>query len=69
MEFQKRFLPIPAQSFFLFGPWDTGKSTWLRHLLPEALFVDLLQPDGYRERRGGVDLLAGRALYHTIRGT
>ena len=27
----------------------TGKSTWLRHLFPEALFVDLLQPDVYRE--------------------
>lgn len=49
MEFQKRFLPIPEQSFFLFGPRGTGKSTWLRHLFPEALFVDLLQPDVYRE--------------------
>ena len=124
MELQRRFLPIPKQSFFLFGPRGTGKSTWLRHLFPEALFVDLLQPDVYREmsarperlrelvlgspqqatvvvdevqrvpellnvvhalieqpvprqfvltgssarklRRGGVDLLAGRALYHTM---
>ena len=124
MEFQSRFLPLPTQSFFLFGPRGTGKSTWLRHQFPEALFVDLLQPDVYREmsarperlrelvlgsphratvvvdevqrvpellnvvhalieqpvsrqfvltgssarklRRGGVDLLAGRALYHTL---
>src|SRR5262245_9106171 len=50
MEFQSRFLPIPAQSFFLFGPRGTGKSTWLRHQFPEALVVDLLQPDVYRER-------------------
>ena len=49
MEFQRRFLPIPKQSFFLFGPRGTGKSTWLRHLFPEALFFDLLQPDVYRE--------------------
>jgi hypothetical protein len=49
MELQRRFLPIPKQSFFLFGPRGTGKSTWLRHLFPEALFVDLLQPDIYRE--------------------
>jgi predicted AAA+ superfamily ATPase len=124
MEFQHRFLPIPEQSFFLFGPRGTGKSTWLKHQFPEALFVDLLQPDVYREmsarperlgalvlgspqrktvvvdevqrvpellnvvhdlieqpvqrqfvltgssarklRRGGVDLLAGRALYYTL---
>ena len=122
MEFQRRFLPIPKHSFI--RTRGTGKSTWLRHLFPEALFVDLLQPDVYREmsarperlrelvlgspqqttvvvdevqrvpellnvvhalierpvphqfvltgssarklRRGGVDLLAGRALYHTM---
>jgi hypothetical protein len=39
MEFQRRFLPISKHSFFLFGPRETGKSTWLRHLFPEALFV------------------------------
>jgi predicted AAA+ superfamily ATPase len=124
MEFHHRLLPIPAHSFFLFGPRGTGKSTWLHHQFPDALVVDLLQPDIYREmsarperlralvlgapqrntvvidevqrvpellnvvhalieqpvpqrfvltgssarklRRGGVDLLAGRALYHTM---
>jgi len=40
---------MPEQSLFLFGPRATGKSTWLRHLLPEALVVDLLQPNVYRE--------------------
>ncbi len=49
MEFQRRLLPIPEQSLFLFGPRTTGKSTWLRHLLPEVLVVDLLQRDVYRE--------------------
>lgn len=49
MELSGRFLPIPRQSFFLFGPRGTGKSTWLRHILPDALFLDLLQPDLARE--------------------
>lgn len=49
MELQRRFFAAPGQSFFLFGPRGTGKSTWLRHAIPEALFVDLLQPDIARE--------------------
>lgn len=46
--------PIPRlfveheQSFFLFGPRGTGKSTLLRHRHPEALWIDLLEPDVYR---------------------
>ena len=35
------------KSFFLFGPRGTGKTTWLRHRLPEALFVNLLQSEFY----------------------
>jgi uncharacterized protein len=49
MEVRGRFFKVPSQSFFLFGPRGTGKSTWLRHELPEALFVDLLKPEVYRE--------------------
>lgn len=49
MELQRRFFELPRQSFFLFGPRGTGKSTWLRHALPDALFLDLLQPDVARE--------------------
>ena len=123
MELVSRFLELPAQSTFLFGPRGTGKSTWLRHVLPHALYVDLLDPALYRRlsarperlremlagspgrpvvidevqrlpelltvvhavleepapprfvltgssarklRRGGVDLLGGRALYRTL---
>ncbi len=124
MEYQPRFFRAPDQSFFLFGPRGTGKSSWIRHTLPEALVVDLLKPDVFREmsarperlaqlvlanrgrapividevqrvpellnvvhdlieshsglsfvltgssarklRRGGVDLLAGRAVYRTL---
>ena len=48
MEFRSRFFDIPAQSCFLFGPRGTGKSTWLRHRLPDALFLDLLEPALHR---------------------
>lgn len=124
MEFLPRFFDPPEQSFFLFGPRGTGKSSWVRNTCGDALVVDLLRPDAYREmsarperfaelvlanpdrqpvvvdevqrvpellnvvhdlierrpglqfiltgssarklRRGGVDLLAGRALNRTL---
>ena len=35
--------PVEAgQSFFLFGPRGTGKTTWLRQRFPNALYLDLL---------------------------
>lgn len=72
MEVQRRFFDAPRQSFFLFGPRGTGKTTWIRQALPEALVIDLLQPDmltgssARKLRRGGVDLLAGRAVVWTL---
>ncbi len=124
MELLSRFFEIPDQSCFLFGPRGTGKSTWLRDRLPDALFLDLLEPALHRSlnarperlreliagspwvdtvvideiqripelltvvhalleepsprrfiltgssarklRRGGVDLLGGRAVYRTL---
>jgi len=36
-------MELPDRSFFLFGPRGTGKTTWLRHLLPDALWFDLLR--------------------------
>ena len=124
MEFVSRFCRIPDQSCFLLGPRGTGKTTWLRNRLPDALFLDLLEPALHRSliayperlrellagapgkntivideiqripelltvihaiveegspprfvltgssarklRRGGVDLLAGRAVYRTM---
>lgn len=35
------------KSFFLFGPRGTGKTTWLKHNLPDALFINLLQSEFY----------------------
>ena len=37
-----RRLSLPSRSFFLFGPRGTGKTTWLRSLLPEARWFNLL---------------------------
>lgn len=60
--------PLPDRTFFLFGPRGTGKTTWLRGVLPKALWFDLLRtqtflelsqrPEGFRHQveaqpRGG----------------
>jgi len=55
-----RAYPLPKRSFFLFGPRATGKTTWLRAVLPSALWIDLLrmqevleltrQPASFRQR-------------------
>ena len=37
-----RLLTVPKQSFFLFGPRGSGKSTWVRSKFPDAHRVDLL---------------------------
>lgn len=43
-----RLLKPPAQSFFLFGPRGTGKTTWARHAFPEAERLDLLDEGLYQ---------------------
>ncbi len=43
-----RFFKPPGQSFFLFGPRGTGKTTFLRHHFPDALWIDLLRPEVHR---------------------
>ena len=42
-----RRMARPIRSFFLFGPRGTGKSTWLRHVLPGACWYDLLHSEVY----------------------
>lgn len=44
-----RALPLASRSFFLFGPRGTGKSTWLRHVLPNEPRIDLLDSSLYLE--------------------
>ena len=42
-------LPPPGrETFFLWGPRQTGKTTLLRQAYPEAVWVDLLKADEYR---------------------
>ena len=43
-----RLFTPPKQSFFLFGPRGTGKSTWLKQNMPDAVWVDLLESDEFR---------------------
>ena len=43
-----RFLRVLSESFFLFGPRGTGKTTWLKREIPDGLFLNLLQPDVFR---------------------
>ena len=55
-----RRLQLPERSFFLLGPRGTGKTTWLRGVLPSAVWFDLLrtatflelsqQPDRFRQQ-------------------
>jgi len=44
-----RLLQRPNRSFFLFGPRGTGKSTWLKQVLPDALSFDLLDASLFLE--------------------
>ena len=42
-----RVATVPDHSFFLFGPRATGKTTWLRRHLGDALWFNLLLEDDY----------------------
>jgi predicted AAA+ superfamily ATPase len=42
MAMYTRMLDLPARSFLLLGPRSTGKTTWLRSLLPDARWYNLL---------------------------
>ncbi len=49
METINRKFKAPEGSFFLFGPRGTGKTTLLKKKFPDALWIDLLLPDVFRE--------------------
>lgn len=54
----RRLLKPPSQSFFLFGPRGAGKSTWVRHELPAAHRIDLLDEARYQAYLGRVSQFA-----------
>ncbi len=71
MESTSRYFAPPAGHFFLFGPRGTGK-TWLtRMCFPQALLVDLLEPETLRSLSARPErlreLIAGRpAVQHVV---
>src|SRR5688572_7108808 len=65
-----RFFELPVGSCFVFGPRGTGKTTWLRELLPRAMHVNLLRPDQQRELSARPErlreLIAGAAAQEVL---
>ena len=56
----KRFLVLPdpgQETFFLWGPRQTGKSTLLKQRYPEARWLDLLNTDLFRRYAANPELL------------
>jgi len=45
----RQFAPFGEQSYFLFGPRGTGKTTWVCAHYPKAVYIDLLDA-GIRDR-------------------
>ncbi|MEI6241988.1 MAG: AAA family ATPase [Chlamydiota bacterium] len=45
MSLYHRHFQEPTESYFLFGPRGTGKTTLIRKIHPDALWLDLLQPE------------------------
>lgn len=45
----KRLFVAPDDSFFIFGPRGTGKSTWLKKTFSDAYLIDLLDDRTYRQ--------------------
>ena len=48
MELSTRFFNPPADHFFLLGPRGTGKTSWTCQRFPDALRLDLLDPETLR---------------------
>lgn len=60
-----RSLPLPppgVETFFLWGPRQTGKSTLLRARYPDARWVDLLKADDFRRYASRPELLRQEIL-------
>ena len=56
----ERKIQLPAagtETFFLWGPRQTGKTTWLKTIYPQAHWLDLLKSDEYRRYLQNPELL------------
>lgn len=53
---------LKKKSFFLFGPRGTGKTTLIRHTLPEATIIDLLEIKTYRDYLKNPSLISEQKL-------
>jgi len=60
----QRFFSAPKQSYFLFGPRGTGKSTWLKQHYPNAYWINLLDPETYRFFLAGAERLRAILAEH-----
>lgn len=58
---RSRLFTVPQSSFFLLGPRGTGKSTMVRSLFPDAVTIDLLDPQTARELSARPERLRDRA--------
>jgi len=54
---------LKRKSLFLLGPRQTGKSTFLRHTFPQALYINLLKNSEYQEYLNKPDQLQNRVRY------
>ncbi len=59
MQLEKRFFQEPNESFFLFGPRGTGKSTLMSRHKSKAIWIDLLLPDQERSYLANPERLIG----------
>ena len=53
----ERFYNAPADSFFIFGPRGTGKSTWLKKTFSDAYSIDLLDDGIFRKHIAQPELI------------
>ena len=69
METVTRFFEFDQNSYFLLGPRGTGKSTFIKTAYPEALYIDMLQPDIFRNYNARPERLREAVHAHKDSGT
>jgi hypothetical protein len=66
----RRTLHLPAagtETFFLWGPRQTGKTTLLRQTYPDAFWIDLLKAEEYRHYLQNPERLRGQLTIRPAR--